>query len=586
VSRKRSSTLAIVVGGMLLLVAGGLLVVAETRQLTRPNSDQPRSARPTPAKPCPRPDVQTDDRTSRHRSGPTDSQEVGRPSARHLATTLLTAVAAGGVPSRADAAPARPADGFVDSIGVNVHLGYNDTAYVRHDIVQKKLVRLGVRYVRDGLFPNRPDMYEAFQSLARCGIKADLIVGDPLQRWTIGPIDRQLSLIKQEKLGDAVESLEGPNEYDLQGDPNWQRTLRDYQRRLYRGVKSDPYLRRFPVLGPTVVAVPSYGQLGSVSSSLDYGNIHPYPGGEEPGGKNTDLTDELAWARKNSGSKPVQVTETGYHNGVHSSSTHLPATERAAGIYMPRLFLENYRRHVVRTYSYELLDQRPDPRRIDSEANFGLLRYDYSEKPAYAALRRTIDLLSDPGPHFKTSGLPYSLDGAGSAVQRMLLQKRDGTFYLAIWRDESVWNPEARKAVAAASVSVRLTLGRRARRIAVYRPSSSGKAVQAVSNATGLTLEASPSVSIVEITPASTRNSASAPYAGLKGYERRVARRYTRLARSPGVAGAKAKRRIARLRHWLVRRLSAVRHNARRTGWRSKNRRVRYQGLRRMLRRI
>ena len=435
----------ILVAGSLLILVGGLLMFLAGREddaNTRGASSPARNG--TPAKPCPRRTVQTDGDSSRDSGAAADRNSVFRPSTRRMAATALTVAAAGAgaaSPSQADAAPARSADGFVDSIGVNVHLGYSDTPYARHDIVQKKLTRLGVRYIRDHLFPDRPDMYQTFRSLAKCGIKTNLIVGDPMRRWTIGPLDSQLDLIKKENLGDAVESLEGPNEYDLQGDPNWEPVLREYQRRLYRRAKSDPDLSRYPVLGPSLVDVRSYGQLGDVSGSLDYGNIHPYPGGEQPDGQDSDLDQLSAFATRNSRSKPVQVTETGYHNGLRSASTHLPATERAAAIYMPRLFLDYYRKGVSRAYSYELIDQRPDPKRVDSEANFGLLRNDYSEKPAYTAIRRTIDLLSDPGPRFKTSALRYSVSGSKAGVKRMLLQKRDGTFYLALWRDESVWNP-------------------------------------------------------------------------------------------------------------------------------------------------
>jgi hypothetical protein len=187
---------------------------------------------------------------------------------------------------------------------------------------------------------------------------------------------------------------------------------------------------------------------------------------------------------------------------------------------MPRLFLDYYRQGVARTYSYELIDERRDPERVDSEANFGLLRNDYSEKPAYRAIRRTIDLLADPGPRFKTSALRYSVSGARSGVRRMLLQKRDGIFYLALWREESVWDTTARKAVRASSTTVRVSLGRRARRITVYRPSDSAKPVQTASNARSVSLSASPSVAIIKISAGARKGAAA----------RRSARRQARQA--------------------------------------------------------
>src|SRR2546430_10994083 len=77
------------------------------------------------------------------------------------------------------------ADDFVESVGVNVHLGYADTPYGRQDIVKAKLLELGVRYIRDGLTPGKPAVYRAWRELASRGIRLDLIAGDPLRRGGI-----------------------------------------------------------------------------------------------------------------------------------------------------------------------------------------------------------------------------------------------------------------------------------------------------------------------------------------------------------------------------------------------------------------
>ena len=394
-----------------------------------------------------------------------------RPDTRSLAATALAVVAtAGATAPAADAGTrARPADSFVESVGVNVHLGYTQSPYKRYDVVQEKLQKLGVRYVRDGLNPGQTQVYRAWRGLAKCGIKVNLIVGDPLQRWGIGPLASQLALIKKAEITDAIASLEGPNEYDNQGDRRWQSTLRRYQQRLYEGVKSDPELKRFPVLGPSFVKRESRAQLGDISGSLDYGNMHPYPGGEAPD-REEHMRSELALAANNSRSKPVQATETGYHNGLGSPSSHKPTSERAAGVYMPRLFLDYFRRGITRTYSYELIDQRPAGDKGDLEANFGLLRYDYSEKPAFKAISRMNKLLADPGPSFRTSSLDYSIKNAPAGLRQVLLQKRDGSFYLALWRDESVWNTAANKTARAAASPVRVVLPGRARQVQVFRP--------------------------------------------------------------------------------------------------------------------
>ena len=53
----------------------------------------------------------------------------------------------------AEAESARPADAFVDYVGVNTHLGYSDTTYGDYEgILKPRLLELGVRHIRDGTF--------------------------------------------------------------------------------------------------------------------------------------------------------------------------------------------------------------------------------------------------------------------------------------------------------------------------------------------------------------------------------------------------------------------------------------------------
>ena len=322
--------------------------------------------------------------------------------------------------------PAQPADAVVESIGVNTHLGYTDTPYDDFPLVRQRLQELGIRYIRDGVSQERPDVYARMRELAAAGIHLDAIAGDPLQRWNIGTIDQQLDLIQRE-LTSAVISIEGPNEYDLQGDPDWIAVLRSYTRQLWEGAKARPALAGLPVLCPSIVTRPDMALAGDLSPWCDYGNTHTYLSGAMP--ETDSIWDgELAAAASNSAAKPVQVTETGYHNGVNGTVGHLPTSERATGVYMPRLFLEDFRRGLVRSYAYELLDQREDPSKTDIEAAFGLLRNDLSKKPAAVAIERLIGLLSDRGPAFEPTALAYRLEGAPPTARELLLQKRDGSF--------------------------------------------------------------------------------------------------------------------------------------------------------------
>jgi outer membrane biosynthesis protein TonB len=399
------------------------------------------------------------------------------------------------------AVQAQKADDVVESIGVNTHIGYMDTNYDEFPMVRQRLQELGIRYIRDHISQGRPDVYSRMRTLAGDGIRLNVIAGDPLRRWNIGTIDQQLDLIQKE-LSSSVVSIEGPNEYDLQGDSNWVSVLRTYTKQLWEGVKARPKLAGLPVIGPSIVSRTGMATVGDLSAWVDYGNTHTYLSGAMPETESV-WSGELSAAAKNSGTKPVQVTETGYHNGVSSTAGHQPASEKATGIYMPRLFLENFRRGTTpRSFSYELLDQRDDPSKTDIEAAFGLLRNDFSKKPAATAIERLIGLLSDKGSVFSPSSLDYSLEGAPSTARQLLLQKRDGSFYLVLWNRVSVWDQSKRADVNPADASVTLKLGQPIAGAEVYEPNTAATAVSSASNPTSLKLNLSERVTVVKLVPA------------------------------------------------------------------------------------
>jgi hypothetical protein len=394
----------------------------------------------------------------------------------------------------------RSADDFVGSVGVNIHLGYPDTPYARHDAVRDKLRQLGVRYVRDTAVPGQPAVYRTMRALAKSGIRVNLLVGDPLRRHGSGSLEQQLTLVKRQLLP-AVASLEAPNEFDNQGYANWRPVLREYQQCLFDLVNSDRALAHLPVVGPSLIDLKSYGRLGNMSRYLDYGNVHSYPGGAPPD-DDSQMRFDLQQAAKVAGSKRIQATETGYHNGVNTQAAdHPPASEQAAAVYLPRLYLDYFRRGVARTFAYELIDEHPDPQRNHPEADFGLLRNDLSEKPAFTALSRLTGLLSDRGPSFRPSTLRYSVEGAPPSLRGLALQKRDGSFYLALWNAVRVWDPNKGSPLNPPDDEVRLTLRGVASRVETYRPNESGAPVLQLSNVRSLRLRLSPSVTIVKIVP-------------------------------------------------------------------------------------
>lgn len=364
---------------------------------------------------------------------------------------ILLSAASALLPPAAAAEPVRPADEFVDSIGVNVHMTYGDTAYRDRDRLIDALSAAGIRHVRDGLSHDTDYAYASFNRMAGLGIRTTFIMGDPSER---GDTLDQLLFELRNKLTRAAEAVEGPNEYDHSGDPSWADNLRAYQGRLHAAIKDDPRLAHLPVLAPSLITWQSHAALGPIGS-IDLGNKHPYAGGDMP---EAGIENELSVAARVAGARPVVATEAGYHNAIATGDGHRPASEDAAATYIPRMFLEHFRRGIPRTFAYELIDEWPDPERRHQESNFGLLRNDYSEKPAFRRLASLIAVLADPGPAHPVTPLDVAIDGPAD-LRRVALQKRDGTHFLVLWRAVRVWDPVARRAMHAPDATVSLDLG-------------------------------------------------------------------------------------------------------------------------------
>lgn len=400
------------------------------------------------------------------------------------------------LPASASAAAttARSAGSFVDSIGVNTHFSYSDTIYdSRFPQVKAKLAELGVRHIREGLMPDRPDQYEFLRELAGAGVRSTLILGDPDQGAE--NLEGLLATLRTDLRG-TVAAVEGPNEFDSWGGSDWQPRLVEYQQRLYGAVKGDPALSSLPVLGPSIVQRRNQEALGDISGTLDYGNFHPYPDGFSP---EEGIGDNIERAVGNSGPKPLIATETGYHTTEGWSGEHNAVPEQAMATYIPRLYLEYFRRGVARTFSYELLDEKPGD--VDRENNFGLLRNDLSEKPAFTALRNLIDILEDPGADFSPGAVAYSLGGEASDVHHLLLQKSDGSFYLALWRAADVWDPDAQASLPAPAGRVTLDFERQVTSAATFLPSRSATAVATLPTGGGrpLAVEVGAEATIVKL---------------------------------------------------------------------------------------
>ncbi len=405
-----------------------------------------------------------------------------------------------------DPKPAQSAAAFRDSVGVNVHLNYFDSSYGRFDAVQERLADLGVRWVRDGLCPTCRVQHNRLNQLAAAGIRAQLMMGSP--RW-LSSVEQAVAAAETEVPG-AVGAVEGANEWDIHGGRWWARNLRAHQAALFARVKRSPTLARVPVVGPAVVRKGSREELGDISRLLDLGNLHPYAGGLPPG---WNLPAELALAAGNSGSKPVVAGELGYHNAVETTTTHPGVSERAAGIYVPTMVLDAFGRGIARTFAYELVDLRDDGQRSTRDYRFGLLRSDWSEKPAYRSLRSLLRIVGEPRSTQAPAGLRYELSGETEGVRSLLLRDGAGTAHLALWRDASVWDRAAKRDLDPGTQAVRVHLGDAVARAAVYDVTAGERPVSTHAAPRALDVAVPAQPLLIELEPAD-RGEAGGPEPG------------------------------------------------------------------------
>jgi hypothetical protein len=332
-----------------------------------------------------------------------------------------------------------------DQFGVQLHMAFNTTTYNDVNQVVSLLSDLGVGHVRDTYNVGFPTQHaRQLQVASQAGVKFTMTtrLSDTVSDWVNGMVS--------DNMASVLDALEGINEPDNAGG-SWVANTRAHQQAFYAAVKAAPSLAGFPVLAPALAnTVANAAALGDLSAYCDRGNCHVYSGLPPSSG----LAAGRNAAQTVSGSKPVVVTEQGYHNALNTTSPMQPVDEATAGVYAPKILLENVLLGTERVFNYELIDQTAETGLTDIQQHYGLCRSDYTKKPAFTALKRLLSLVADPGAAFSPTPLVYTTSGGTSDLRQVLTQKRNGQWVLLLWRDVSVWNPSTETATAVAPYNI------------------------------------------------------------------------------------------------------------------------------------
>ena len=255
--------------------------------------------------------------------------------------------------------------GFVDSIGVNIHMPYDWTAYGNLNLVEQSLGYLGVDNVRDSLVP-WSQIQPKYQALMDLGYHFDFIL--PIASIDIpGYVSLVDSYVKKDPGG--VLAIEGPNEVNI-----WPVTYNgvsgpagavQFQTALYYAVRADPALNNIPVYNLTLGTADAnaFKQLGNLSSVANYGNIHPYLHDDRA----PVLTEQALFplAQIDTPGKPAVITETGYTTATNN--TYNGISEVGQAKYTLDTLMDAYKAGFSHTFLYELLDENSDPSNTNSE---------------------------------------------------------------------------------------------------------------------------------------------------------------------------------------------------------------------------
>jgi Chitobiase/beta-hexosaminidase C-terminal domain len=394
---------------------------------------------------------------------------------------------------------AAQADSFVDSIGVQTHASYTNTAYGNWSQVMAALQSLGVRHIRDGL-PVTSTFVSNFQQLAAAGIHCTCGFGLP-NTLTTTQIVSYLQLVQ------ATEALEAPNECDAAPNCGGGGLTG-----IANGVAFLPILdatsaaTTLPVVGPSYQTQLGYTSSGNIGSTMAFNNLHIYFGGRNPGSGGWGEGDPQGhfygsfdwWMDQgniDAPGVPDMVTETGYL-AYPTATTAGTIPESVEASYTPRTVLIAYSKGIKRTFIYELVDEW-------ATTGYGLLANDFTPKPAFTALKNLIGTLQDPGASFTPGSLNYNITGNTNTLDHVLLQKRDGSYWLVLWLEQSSYDATNNVPVTVTPQSVTLSIGAGLKFGNLIQFDTSGNSTPTASANSGYTLPLtiSDQVSIVEIQP-------------------------------------------------------------------------------------
>lgn len=362
------------------------------------------------------------------------------------------------------------ASSFVDSLGINTHIDFNNYGYQDLGTVEAAIQYLGVTNLRDSA-SNGGDANSWLQIAQATGAKFDDYIG----QTSPDGMQMELGLIPQLAQEGILNFVEGGNEEDDAYPTSLGNNMyiaAQFQQQIY----STAQQYGLPAINMSFGAgwtsannwQGDYGDVGDLSGIADYGNAHTYPNPGQAAGNAMQQLNGLA--KMAAGSRPVITTEMGWDNGG------------SVGQFVVQSALDGMLYGDAKTYFYALFN--------DMSGAFGLMNSDGSPTAAGVALHNLTSMLSDNGGSFTPGSLDYSLGGTQGGDNSLLLQKSDGSDWIALWNE------------TAGDHAVTLNLGATASQIQVFDPVTGTSSIQSASDTGNITVDLGSDPLLIEVTGA------------------------------------------------------------------------------------
>jgi len=422
---------------------------------------------------------------------------------------------------------AASANDFLNSIGVCVH--------IQHGQAAAKLVAplqyLGVRAVRDGADQNY-NMSGLILLHERAGVRVAFGPGsgasDAFINRATGATNNALTATitaaRQLAAAGALLAVEGPNEpnnfggvtyqgRNSGGKPGTWLPVAEFQRDLYRAVKNDAVLKKYPVFGSSemgaetdnvglqFLTIPAGANclMPAGTQFADDANVHNYVCGHFKGLRDNQAflaathtnvpgidgifgNHGITWLKHFAGytadelaTLPKVTTETGWW------TDNTPTGDAIQGKVFLNVFLDQYHAGWKHTFIYEMMD--------DPDGACGFYKSDYvTARKSADYVHSFTTILADDQSVSPPGRLDYSIPTLSATVHEMLLQKSNGTFELVIWGEQTQGTSQ-----------VMVNLGKICETVKIYDPTTGVSPIHILKAVSSIPLTVSDHPLIIEI---------------------------------------------------------------------------------------